>query len=177
MILFALLLLGVQALTPQLRPNDESSHTAHLNSLNLTEAIYAANASLTDKNVIIPPGKYYLLGPIVINQVYNVKITLHAEFIFKSNIQTYPSDNGYYADLWTFFDCHYIQFIGTQEGSIDGSGYEWWLQSILFAVKMSKLESDHRPRLLTFKDSSNLYFNNLNLWNSRTFILIKLLFT
>ena len=51
------------------------------------------------------------------------------------------------------------------------AGYDWWAESLLGYIGKGSLKNDDRPKLLNFKQSSNLAFQNLKLTNSPFFHL------
>jgi polygalacturonase len=164
----AFLIGSITALVLQdLKPIDTSDATADYNAQVLRNAMDKANKENATQ-VVIPKGKYYFNGPIQHRGLRNLDIVVEGEMIFKANIDNYPFDK-IYPDLWTFEDCHYINMYGN--GIIDGSGYDWWLQSFLFLVNKSKLKSDNRPRLVHFQQSTNLMFKGLTFKNSPMFHL------
>ncbi|KAJ3321036.1 hypothetical protein HDV06_004695 [Boothiomyces sp. JEL0866] len=145
-----------------LQANDNTVGVAQQNSNALAQQIYASNNS--DSTLLIPHGTYYLAGPIRIENVVNLKIELQAELIFLSYKSGYPYNNGY-SDLMTFDNCDNIEIIGNN-GKLDGSGYDWWFASISFAFGKKLIQSDDRPKLLNFQQSSNIVLTNLYLKNS-----------
>jgi Glycosyl hydrolases family 28 len=155
----------------QLTADDSSFDTAQRNSESLTNMIINANSSV-DRIVNIPAGLYFFTGGITIIEVSDVTVTLDGNMVFLDNYKNYPTrNNGSYLELWSWDNCHGISMIGGNGSSIDGSGYIWWFQSLLFALKMSKLKSDSRPKLMSFTKSSNLEILNMKLLNSPFFHL------
>ncbi|KAI8905103.1 pectin lyase fold/virulence factor [Gorgonomyces haynaldii] len=142
-----------------------STNTAKDNAALFVNAVYQANQSVKDRTITVPSGTFSVSGPIQISSLFNVTLELKGKLIFQDNIDSYPFSNGY-PDLLSFTDCHQVAVVGYQDSLIDGSGYEWWKQSLLQAVKKSKLKSDNRPKLLTFHRSSSLSIYNLTLANA-----------
>jgi hypothetical protein len=116
-------------------------------------------AGNSDDHVVeIPNDIYFLVVGMVVQGVSDVTIQLNGQLVFLDNIKSYlmAPRNLKYMDLWAWNDCHHITMIGSSGSSIDGSGYNWWMQSLLQPVKMSDLVTDVRPKLLSFEKSSEL---------------------
>ena len=157
--MFKVFLLALVAFSQLMLLPGNSTEVAQSNAQLLTSAIQATRDTVT-----IPPGDWFVQGPLSFDSISNRKISLMGNLTFLPNIDTYPFENGFYPDLFSFNNSHYITMEGP--GALDGSGFEWWKESLMGFAGQSLLKRDERPKLLTFRLSTNLVINDLVMVNS-----------
>eukprot|EP00010_Vexillifera_abyssalis_P005421 CAMPEP_0201552490 /NCGR_PEP_ID=MMETSP0173_2-20130828/16750_1 /ASSEMBLY_ACC=CAM_ASM_000268 /TAXON_ID=218659 /ORGANISM="Vexillifera sp., Strain DIVA3 564/2" /LENGTH=422 /DNA_ID=CAMNT_0047962987 /DNA_START=94 /DNA_END=1362 /DNA_ORIENTATION=- len=133
-------------------PNDASNSVAKKNANLLKEALLAANASSTDRSVVIDE-EYYIFN-VTMSNLFNVTLTLNGKLIASNNISAWPKhpSSSETSPLGVLFigDSEEITFNG--HGTIDGQGYDWWWYTIITAI-------DNRPHLVVWRrvKSSRIY--------------------
>mgnify|MGYP003385725696 CR=1 FL=1 len=93
---------------------------AQHNTLAFTQAILAANASSTDKTVLIPEGSVYFMGELWFENIYDVTIQLEGRIQFSDNFLVWGQES---ESMICFEHSRGLTVKGN--GVMDGQGLKW----------------------------------------------------
>lgn len=131
----------------------ETFEIAVSNAKAFVKAFLMANASETDRTVLVPSGRSYYMYAANLSLVNDVTIQLDGNLKYSDEIHRWPSEN--FALLY-FSYCHGIRVTG--RGMIDGQGLNWW--------RMAYTGQDHRPDMLSFHYSTDILIDSVLLYSS-----------
>ena len=138
-------------------PNNPSDSAAAANTLALQKALVAANASATDREVLVPAGGSYYYYWLKVDYLVNVTLRIDGTILVSNNITaTAWLVSGDFASLW-FERARGLTLTGS--GKIDGQGYDWWWHVIIN-------KTDHRPHMVRMVSSQDILITNLRFVNS-----------
>eukprot|EP01116_Phalansterium_solitarium_P003427 TRINITY_DN14251_c0_g1_i1.p1 TRINITY_DN14251_c0_g1~~TRINITY_DN14251_c0_g1_i1.p1 ORF type:complete len:447 (+),score=149.96 TRINITY_DN14251_c0_g1_i1:347-1687(+) len=137
---------------------DSSTEAALVNTAAITKAIIAANSTDADRTVVVPGGKTYYFMPVNATYLRDVTIQLDGHLVLPANISAVPVVGGWRSTMFNFSRCTGFALRGA--GSIDGNGFEWWVQTFENSLKYN------RPNMIWFEQSRNLEFDGFFLSNS-----------
>jgi polygalacturonase len=127
---------------------------AQQNAGALLKALLAANASATDRTIVIPAGRSYYMYAINSTNLSNINIQIDGVLKYSDEISKWPATNNY--ALLNFDNCEGIHLTGS--GMIDGQGLNWW--------RYCYTGVDERPDMISFQESRDLSISNLYLYSS-----------
>lgn len=133
-------------------PFSEKSSDAFKNSDAVTRAVYAANSSEDDREVLIPEGYSFTMFNVQSKNIKNVTITINGKIHLSNDDRRWPKGDGggrVYC-FWDIYDSQFVHIRGS--GSIDGRGYMWWWREILV------INPDGRPHMIVFNRVTNVVF-------------------
>jgi polygalacturonase len=141
--------------------SNSSIEAALHNAKIFKDAILVLNHSLVE----IPSGQVYYMYPLLITGVDNLVVNLSGTIFAHDNYTYWELRWGAYGTLWEFDNCNNLTITGNGQGTIDGQGYNWWLQE--FLVKLPY----NRPHLILISASRDILVENIHLRNSPCFHL------
>ena len=98
-------------------------------------ALLLANASDTDREILIPEGYSFVMMPVRVDYLVNVTIRVEGEVLMSADDVNFPTtpnktsdwaSNGNISDFWNFEYSNGLRFTG--HGRIDGRGFDWWVR-------------------------------------------------
>ena len=140
-------------------PSSNITADAFKNADAFLEAIKAANASETDREVLIPRGYKFVMMPTHVDYLSFITINVEGTVILSEDNVNWPNktENDCW-DFWTFTDSHDLHFKGN--GKVDGNGYAWWWREI-FVRQIAG-----RPHLLMMERNRNIEIEGTRWVNS-----------
>jgi polygalacturonase len=144
------------------KPDVYSLEQALLNGKAFHLAVLAANASATDRTVIVQAGRNYTIlpHPKPLSDLIGITIEFDGTFYaWHENEVDWPKDpnNGGCWSLIYFVNTQGLVFRGN--GVIEGNGYMWWWTVILTA-------HDNRPNLFTISTSKDTLIEGIMVRNA-----------
>lgn len=137
----------------------DTIHAARQNVKSFTEAVLAANASTTDKTVLIPEGHVYYMAELFFEYIHDVTIQLEGRIMFSDNLLIWDNDS---ESMICFENSRGLTVHG--HGVMDGQGLKWW--------RVAYTGTDNRPKLMRFRKSIDLLIYDVTFLNSPSFHVI-----
>jgi polygalacturonase len=139
----------------------DSVHAALHNVQSFTQAIMAANASVTDKTVIIPEGSVYYMGELWFEKIVDVTIQLDGKILFSDNFLVWGQESD---SMICFENSRGLTVHGS--GVMDGQGLKWW------RMAYTGKDKGFRPKLMRFRTTVDILIYGVTFLNSPSFHVI-----
>ena len=102
------------------------------NTAAFLRAIYAANASDTDRVMEVPKGVKFSMFPIRAENMEDVTFDINGAVLATKRWLSWPIQGNYYDILFQIDNSKNLVFkSSTKSGSLDGQGFMWWVREIL----------------------------------------------
>jgi polygalacturonase len=136
--------------------DENSNSAAAINSHALGKALYAANASSTDRVAYVPAGSSFYIFMTNASNLYNVTLRVDGTLIVSNNLTAFPTQHDHSSTLH-ITDSAFVTIEGY--GTWDGQGYDWWWDVILNG-------KDQRPNLLGMERVTNVLVHQIHFKNA-----------
>jgi hypothetical protein len=147
---------------------EENTADAFVNAQAMTKAILAANSSATDRTVLIPGGKAFVMMPVQVDHIYNVDLVINGTVYASQDYESWNISGNRYISFWQISDAENITVTG--HGTVDGQGFWWWMREYLHIFNIPGNKAI-RPYLFVMSRVKGAYFSGVKYQNSPSFHL------
>jgi hypothetical protein len=130
-----------------------TSEQEFANTAAFVAAFQAANASTTDRTVVVSEDTIISMHNMDISGIHDIEIIIDGQVLLSPHYKDFVKGQ----DWWVIRNCNNIKFTG--KGVMDGQGYMWWIREWL------QTNTNGRPNMINWQTCANIEMDGV-LWKN-----------